>query len=167
MVFQSIIWARIKFQFGQKNIFNRDYQPLRNWCYKLIWANNGCSFTWSFYSLSHKAYWIPSFRFRRNRQALWGERERTEREKQLRKKSGKKKWVEVKVKRIKREKVGRKEVKVKVERDETKKIKEVLRQMMKKLIESKQLKCLNEKFKSMDINTKNGKYRQNNKLIFF
>lgn len=63
--------------------------------------------------------------------------------------------------------VGRKEVKVKVERDETKKIKEVLRQMMKKLIESKQLKCLNEKVKSMDINTKNGKYRQNNKPIFF
>lgn len=63
--------------------------------------------------------------------------------------------------------VGRREVKVKVERDETKKIKEVLRQMMKKLIESKQLKCLNEKVKSMDINTKNGKYRQNNKPIFF
>lgn len=56
---------------------------------------------------------------------------------------------------------------MKVERDETKKIKEVLRQMMKKLIESKQLKCLNEKVKSMDINTKNGKYRQNNKPIFF
>lgn len=74
----------------------------------------------------------------------------------------------VEVKRIKREKVGRKEVKVKVEREETKKKKrEVLRQMMKKLIESKQLKCLNEKVKSMDINRKNGKYRQNIKFIFF